>query len=117
VFKFIKIMDKKTISIISYITIIGWVIAFITYNNGNEKASLAKYHLKQSLGLAILGVLLSIAQVIILPIVPAISIVFTVLSLLIFVLWILGIINAVKEEEKPLPVIGAMFADKFDFIK
>lgn len=110
-------MDKKTISIISYITIIGWVIAFIVFNNGVEKASLAKYHLKQALGLAVLGILLSIAQVIVLSIVPSIGIVFTILSALIFVLWIIGIINAAKEEEKPLPIIGAMFADKFDFIK
>jgi uncharacterized membrane protein len=110
-------MDKKTISIISYITIIGWVIAFIVFNNGAEKATLAKYHLKQALGLGVLGFLLSIAQIIILPIVPSISIVFTILSAVIFVLWILGIINAAKEEEKPLPIIGAMFVDKFDFIK
>lgn len=109
-------MDKKVISIISYITIIGWIIAFVLYNNG-EKSSLAKYHLKQSLGLGILGLVLGIAGMIIIPIVPAISIVFTILNVVIFILWILGIINATKEEEKPLPLIGGMFTNQFDFIK
>ena len=110
-------MDKKMISIISYITIIGWVIAFIVYGNNPEKSSLAKFHLKQSLGLAVLGVLNTIASFIVTPIVPAIGIVFTVISIVIFVFWILGIINASKEEEKPLPIIGSMFVNQFDFIK
>ena len=105
------------ISIISYITIIGWVIAFIVYGNNPEKSSLAKFHLKQSLGLAILGILNTIASFIVTPIVPAIGIVFTVISIVIFVFWILGIINASKEEEKPLPIIGSMFVNQFDFIK
>ena len=110
-------MDKKMISIISYITIIGWIIAFIVYGNNPEKSSLAKFHLKQSLGLAILGILNAVASVIVTPMVPSIGIVFTIISFAIFVFWILGIINASKEEEKPLPLIGSMFVDKFDFIK
>ena len=110
-------MDKKMISIISYITIIGWIIAFIVYGNNIEKSSLAKFHLKQSLGLAILGVLNTIASLIVTPIVPVLGIVFTVISIIIFILWIIGIINASKEEEKPLPVIGSMFVNQFDFIK
>ncbi|CAM2975228.1 hypothetical protein CHFL109739_10800 [Chryseobacterium flavum] len=40
-------MDNKTLSIISYITLFGWLISFVI---GKEKAnSLLKYHLKQSL--------------------------------------------------------------------
>ena len=56
-------MDKKTLSIVSYITIIGWVIAFIIYNGKTEKSSLEKFHLEQSLGLGILGVLNYIASI------------------------------------------------------
>ena len=105
------------ISIISYITIIGWIIAFIVYGNNPEKSSLAKFHLKQSLGLAILGILNAVASVIVTPMVPSIGIVFTIINFATFVFLILGIINASKEEEKPLPLIGSMFVDKFDFIK
>ncbi|MEO8235476.1 MAG: DUF4870 domain-containing protein [Flavobacterium sp.] len=110
-------MDKKTISIISYITIIGWVIAFIMYGNNPEKSSLAKFHLKQSFGLAILGVLNAILQNIILSFVPSLYILFTIVGLGIFILWIIGIVNAVNEQEKPVPLVGSLFLDKFDFIK
>ena len=100
-----------------YITIIGWVVAFIVYGGKTEKSSLEKFHLEQSLGLGILGVLNSIASIIVVPIVPSIYFVFTIISVAIFVLWILGIINASKEEEKPVPVVGGLFVNKFDFIK
>ena len=110
-------MDKKTLSIVSYITIIGWVIAFIIYNGKTEKSSLEKFHLEQSLGLGILGVLNSIASIIVVPIVPSIYFVFTIISVAIFVLWILGIVNASKEEETPVPLVGTAFVGKFDFIK
>ena len=110
-------MDKKTISIISYITIIGWVIAFIMYGNNPEKSSLAKFHLKQSFGLAVLGILNVILQTIILSIVPALYLIFTIIGVGIFILWIIGIINAANEQEKPVPLVGSLFLNKFDFIK
>ena len=110
-------MDKKTLSIVSYITIIGWLIAFILYGNKPEKSSLEKFHLKQSLGLGIIGVLYSIATQIVASIVPSIAMILSLGSLIILVLWILGIINASKEEEKPVPLVGGLFVDKFDFIK
>ena len=55
-------MDNKTLSIVSYITIIGWIIAFVI---GKDKADeLLKFHLKQGLGLVIFsfiwGILLNI---------------------------------------------------------
>jgi uncharacterized membrane protein len=48
---------------------------------------------------------------------PSASILFTIIGLGIFVLWIIGIVNAVNEEEKPVPLVGNLFVDKFDFIK
>ncbi|WP_394758411.1 DUF4870 domain-containing protein [Flavobacterium sp.] len=110
-------MNKKTISIISYITIIGWVIAFIMYGNNPEKSSLAKFHLKQSFGLALLGILNFIIEGVVVSFAPSASILFTIIGLGIFVLWIIGIVNAVNEEEKPVPLVGNLFVDKFDFIK
>ena len=66
-------MSKKTISIISYITIIGWIIAFLVYNNETEKSSLAKFHLKQSLGLGILGILNFILEGVVVSFAPSAS--------------------------------------------
>lgn len=110
-------MDKKTISIISYITIIGWVIAYVSHNNSPEKASLSRYHLKQSLGVAIMGILLGIVLNIVAMVVPALSVILSLASLAILVLWVFGIINAANLQEKPVPLVGGMFENKFDFIK
>ena len=110
-------MDKKTLSIISYITIIGWVIAYLSYNKLANKDSLTKFHLKQSLGIGILGILLSIVLTIVGSIVPTLASILSLANLAILVLWILGIINANNEQETPVPVVGKIFINKFDFIK
>ena len=41
--------DGKTVAIIAYITLIGWIIALVM-NNGN-KTVLGSYHIRQSLGI------------------------------------------------------------------
>ncbi|MDM1550290.1 DUF4870 domain-containing protein [Empedobacter falsenii] len=105
-------MDNKTLSIVSYITIIGWIIAYVI---GKDKADdLLKFHLKQALGLAIFtfiwGTLLRI-------IMYAVNIPFIgILGFASLILMIIGIINAANGVKKPLPIIGSMFEDKFAFI-
>jgi len=102
-------MDNKTLSIISYITLIGWLIA---YFSGKDKAdTLLKYHLRQSLGLAIVSIIFNIAFTIIASIVPALSFLGFV-GYAIIILWIMGIINAANGVLKPVPLIGKMFEDK-----
>lgn len=106
-------MNNKTLSIVSYITLIGWLIS---YFSGKENAdSLLKYHLKQGLGLFIVGLLFSVALNVVVMIVPSLSFLGYV-GLAIWVLAILGIINASNEVEKPLPIIGKIFENKFSFI-
>lgn len=61
-------MNRKTILIISYLTIIGWLISFIIYHNGG-RSSLAQYHLKQSFGLGVLGAVLGLIFIPIIPII------------------------------------------------
>jgi uncharacterized membrane protein len=110
-------MDKKTLSIISYITIIGWIIAYVNYNKSTEKSSLTSYHLKQSLGIGILGILFAIVINVLAIVVPSLAGVLSLANLAILILWIFGIINAMNEQEKPVPVVGDMFTNKFSFIK
>lgn len=106
-------MNNKTLSIVSYITLIGWLIA---YFSGKENAnSLLKYHLKQSLGLMIVSVIFNIALTVLANIIPSLSIL-GFLGLIFLVLLIIGIINAANEVQKPLPIIGKMFENKFAFI-
>ncbi len=107
-------MDKKTLSIVSYITIIGWIIAFIIYNGKTEKSSLEKFHLEQSLGLGIVWFLYGV----VLNFMPSsLYMILSLGSLVFLVLAILGIVNASKEEETPVPLVGTAFVGKFDFIK
>jgi uncharacterized membrane protein len=110
-------MDKKTLSIVSYISIVGWLIAYFSFKGKTDKSSLEKFHLKQGLGLGVLGVANFIIEAIVVSIMPSLAIIFTVTGIAIFILWVMGIINASKEEEKPVPLVGGMFVDKFDFIQ
>ena len=109
-------MDKKTISIVSYITIIGWAIAYFSYKNDASKPSLVRYHLKQGLGISIISILLFVVLTIIGMVVPSIASILSLANLGILVLWILGIMNAANEKETPVPVVGRMFEDKFAFL-
>ncbi|MDR2234426.1 MAG: hypothetical protein LBE56_15040 [Tannerella sp.] len=106
-------MDNKTLSIVSYITLIGWLIAFFA---GKEKSNdLLKYHLRQSLGLTIISLIFSIVLSIIIMILPVLAML-SFVNIVFFVLLVIGIINAANEAKKPLPVIGKLFEDKFGFI-
>ena len=105
-------MDNKTLSIISYITIIGWLVA---YFSGKDKADvLLKYHLRQSLGLAIVSIVFNVAFTIIASIVPSLAFLGFV-GYAFIILWIMGIINAANGALKPVPLIGKMFEDKSSF--
>jgi uncharacterized membrane protein len=82
---------------------------------GKDNAnSLLKYHLRQSFGLFIFGVVLGIALQIIMSITGLYFLGY--IGLINFALMIIGIINAANEAEKPLPLIGKMFEDKFAFV-
>ncbi|SKC08009.1 hypothetical protein SAMN05660477_02855 [Soonwooa buanensis] len=84
-------MDNKTLAIISYIPLIGWLIAFFI---GRDNAdNFLKFHLKQSLALVIFGILFNVAFFIIVMIVPSL----TFLGYIGYVVWalvVIGIINA-----------------------
>ena len=100
------VTEGKTIAIVSYITWIGTLIAFIM--NNDKKNSFASFHIRQTIGLSII----SIANVFVLR--PFIGYSITgMISFIILVLWIIGLIGAVQGEEKSVPVLGDMFQDWF----
>lgn len=109
-------MSNKTLSILSYITIIGWIIAFVKGKDLNPKSDLVNYHLKQGFGFFIFTLILNIVLTAIVSVVPSLAFI-SYIGLLFFIVWIFGIINAVNEEKKPLPLIGRMFENKFGFIR
>lgn len=94
-------MSTKATGIVSYLTIIGWIIA---YAIGDREG--AKFHLNQSLVIVISNLVLSIiAKVLGGGILGAVV---SVLDLIMFIFWIMGFVYACKQEEKEIPVIGGI---------
>lgn len=108
-------MNAKTISIVSYITIIGWLIAYFKNKENSVKSDLASYHLGQGMGVFIFAVLLNIALMIVLSLVPTIGRVLNLVTILPLILIIFGIIAANNEVKKPVPLIGKLFEGRFNF--
>lgn len=106
--------EDKTVAILAYITLIGFIIAIVMH--GSNKTKLGSYHLKQALGLVITGVA-SWLMIMFIAFIPVVNLILILLSpilwLGILVLVILGIMNAANGVEKPLPVVGPMFEKWF----
>src|SRR5688500_4741815 len=51
--------EDKTIAIVSYLTLIGFIVALILH--GNKKTRLGAYHLRQSLGLMLTAIAVAFA--------------------------------------------------------
>ncbi|HLV42419.1 MAG TPA: hypothetical protein VKY37_09080 [Brumimicrobium sp.] len=99
------VQEGKTIAIISYITIFGILIAFIM--NNEKKNSFAAYHIRQSLGLGLTGLALSVINVI-----PILGWLVSILgSIFLIVLWVMGLISALNEQEKPVPILGEKYQE------
>jgi len=110
--------NGKTVAIISYLTLIGWVIAYVMY--GSNKQPLSAYHIRQSLGLIITGVVFYILQFMLLfiPFIGwLISFIMIPIGLFLFVLWIIGLIAAINGEEKQVHVIGNKIQEMLSSIK
>lgn len=110
-------MDSKTISWVSYLTIIGWIIAYVSYTNSNSKQKLAAFHLRQSLGLVSCGLALYAGFWMLVFLVPILSFLISLIWIALVVLWVLGFIAALNAEEKPVPAVGEYFQQWFTFIK
>lgn len=108
-------MTRKKVSTLSYLTAIGWLLAYRCYKKG-ARTSLAKHHLEQSLGVGLIAVLLNLLVVpmVVLNTVFAPILLFSNMGLVI--LWMIGLISAYHGVRLPLPLIGFYFRDKFRFI-
>jgi len=100
------VTEGKTIAIISYITFIGTIIAFIM--NNDKKNSFAAFHIRQMIGLILLGIVINlIARV------ANLGLISTVLGFVPLVFWVLGFIGVLQGEEKKVPLLGDMFQEWF----
>ena len=95
--------NSQMIAIISYLAFVGWIIAFVLYQN--DKSEFTVYHLRQSLGFNILG---AIGWVVF-----WIPIIGWLLAILVFIFWLMGLIYAAQGEMKPAPLFGEFFQNLF----
>ncbi len=107
--------NEKTIGIIAYLTLIGWIIAFVMHNN--NKTEYGAFHIRQMLGLIVLNLgVWVISMIIAFANIPFLGTIVWLLYIGIMVLWIMAFIGAVQGEKKLTPVVGQMFQDWFKSI-
>jgi uncharacterized membrane protein len=106
--------QSRLISTVSYITIVGWIIALILRQNENPKSELSLFHLRQSFGLMILSFVTSFATIIL----SAISLGFigNIIAICFFILWLIGLIGAIQGRFLKVPFIGDWIQENMQFI-
>ena len=97
--------STNSMAIVSYLTIIGWIIALII--NNDKKDPVVSFHIRQMLGILILAFLISVVVQ-----VSGIGML-SILHLGTLILWIIGFLGALKGSTTPVPVVGAQFQNWF----
>jgi uncharacterized membrane protein len=120
----IETPEDRTAAILSYITIIGFIVAIILHSS--KKTAIGAFHLRQVLGFIIAGLAVGISVAICAFILAFIPVLGPILIFLLWavlwvgglVLWIMGLIAAIQGRQTPVPVIGAqiqkIFANTFN---
>ncbi|MGB5819996.1 MAG: DUF4870 domain-containing protein [Saonia sp.] len=98
------VSEGKTIAIISYITLVGTLIAYLM--NNDKKNEFAKFHIGQALRAGIAGIVCSFIGTI-LVMMTGIGI-FSYLGYAGLVFAILGLMNVINGKAEKLPIIGTM---------
>ncbi|HEY9178739.1 MAG TPA: hypothetical protein VIN07_13665 [Flavipsychrobacter sp.] len=98
--------SPKTVAVVAYITFIGWLISYL-FLYPKQKDELGAFHLRQSLGLYLCGLVLSILN-------RGFASgmmwgVGNVVGVILFVFWLMGLISAINGQLKPLPLVGEYF--------
>lgn len=103
--------NGKTAAIVSYLSIIGWLIAYFAMHKDN-KTELGSYQLRQTLLLNIAAIVIGWGVGFVLGILIVSTGIFAliyisyVLQLGILIIWIIGLIGAINGQKKPMPLIG-----------
>lgn len=101
------VSEDRTVAILSYITLIGFIVAIVMHSS--KKTKLGAYHLRQMLGLVLGGLVGGVLAAI-----PFIGwILFPVIWIILIVLWVIGLLAAVNGQIKPVPLLGEKFQQWF----
>lgn len=100
----------KNIAIISYLTVVGLVIAFVM--NNEKKEPFARFHIRQSLGIVLTSLALGIVNII-----PILGWIISIVGFFVLLyMWIVGLLNATNGKEKVVPILGDKFEEWFKSI-
>lgn len=106
--------EDRTVAILTYITIIGFIIAIVMHSS--KKTALGAFHLRQGLGLFITALVVWIPCMIIafIPVINLLMVVlWPVIGIGLFVFWIMGLLAAVNGQQKAMPLVGAHYQKWF----
>ncbi|MBL9214382.1 MAG: hypothetical protein JNG83_02785 [Opitutaceae bacterium] len=103
--------EDRTVAILAYITIIGFIIAIVLHSS--KKTQLGAFHLRQVLGLFVTGVAFGLCAIVLafIPILGWLAIMVGWLGMLAMV--IMGLIGAATGSQKPVPVLGEHYQKWF----
>jgi uncharacterized membrane protein len=97
--------EGKTIALIAYLTIIGLVIALVL--NNDKRNSFASFHIRQSLGIMLTGLAVSLVSW-----VPFLGwlVAFAAFFVLVY-LWVSGLLYAINGKQKVVPILGDKYQE------
>ncbi len=96
--------NAKLVGVLSYVTFIGWIIAIILHSN--NRSDFGAFHLRQSLGLFLTGLILGW--------IPVIG---WLLWMVVIAFLVIGLVYAVQEEMKPVPLVGEFYQNVLSGIR
>jgi len=103
--------EDRTVAILTYITIIGFIIAIVIHSS--KKTALGAFHLRQGLGLVVSGIVLGVGGFVLMfiPILGWLALIAA--WIIFFVMWLMGLIAAATGQQKPAPILGAQYQKWF----
>lgn len=106
-------MDEKTTGIISYLSLIGWIVALAVRK---EKTEYTSFHLRQMLGIMVLYFALMVFGIALSVVSSSLGKLASFFYIIPVVLWVLGFVGAINNEKKLVPVVGEKFQEWFQFL-
>ncbi|WP_347374485.1 hypothetical protein [Aequorivita sp. Q41] len=102
-----ELSEGKNTATIAYITFIGLIIAFVM--NTEKKNKFAQYHIQQSVGLALSGLVLGAIGMI-----PILGWIINILGFFVLIyMWVMGLLNAINGKQSPVPLLGKKYQEWF----
>ena len=105
----ITVNEGKPAAIISYLWIIGLVIAFLI--NSNKKNTFSSFHIRQATGLIVIHLIIFALERFL-----GIGMLAWIFDVGLFILWVIAILGAIQGEEKRVPLLGDQFQEWFKSI-